>query len=73
MGTTPQVQRGAGLAAAVALHGPLPTRQGAAAPCPEVHRHSEEEATGPRLQPPYPEGPEVSQLPLDPRASALGP
>lgn len=43
----PQVQRGAGLAAAVALHRPLPTRQGAAAPRPEVHRHPEEEAAGP--------------------------
>ena len=56
----PQVQRGEGLAAAMALHRPLPTRQGAAAARPEVHRHAEKEGAGARLQPPHPEGPKVS-------------
>ena len=56
----PQAQRGAGLAAAMALHRPLSARQGAAAARPEVHRHAEKEGAGPRLQPPHPEGPEVS-------------
>lgn len=43
----PQVQRGAGLAAAVALHWSLPTWQDTAASCPEVHKHQEEGAAGP--------------------------
>lgn len=68
-----QAQRGAGLAAAVALHRPLPAWQGAAAPRPEIHRHAEKEGAGPRLQPPHPEGPEVSlTAPRPPGMSAWG-
>lgn len=46
MGAAPQVQCAAGLAAAVAVLRPLPTGQGPAAPCPEVHGHEEDGAAG---------------------------
>lgn len=43
----------------MALHRPLPARQGAAAPRAEVPGHQKGAAPGPGLQPPRPAGPEV--------------
>lgn len=45
-----QVQRDQRLAAALALHWPVPTQQVTAETCPEVHGDTSERDTGPRVQ-----------------------